>query len=81
MAGERRTLTKPWNKTPAGTEITTDPAIREDGVILVDQARFAFLEAEGFFAELFAEPLANDHHRPAGGVAPEPIPGTAKRSR
>jgi hypothetical protein len=43
-------LTKPWNAAPAGTEITADPAEAKDGAVLVDPARFAHLEAGGFFA-------------------------------
>lgn len=44
-------LTKAWNKAPAGTPITADPAelASEKGVVLVDAARFAYLAKHGFF--------------------------------
>ena len=47
-----QTLTKPWNKAPAGTEITDDPAEAKKGgkkVVLVDSARLAHLSKHGFF--------------------------------
>lgn len=47
-----QTLTKPWNKAPAGTEITDDPAEAKKGgkkVVLVDSARLAHLAKHGFF--------------------------------
>lgn len=43
-------LTKAWNRAKEGTEITADPAEAAGGkATLVDPARFAHLEAGGFF--------------------------------
>jgi hypothetical protein len=44
-------LVKAWNQAKAGTLITTDPEeAKSQGATLVDPARFAHLEAHGFFA-------------------------------
>ena len=67
-----KTLTKSWNRAEAGTVITADPAEVAEGAVLVDPARFAYLEAQGFFASQpegsFADAFAN---REAEGVERE----------
>jgi hypothetical protein len=44
-----RTLTKPWNSAPVGSHVSTDAKDAETALI-VDEARLAQLEKDGFFA-------------------------------
>ncbi len=68
-------LTKAWNKAPAGTPITTDPAEakKTKGAILVDDARFAHLVRHGFFrARKAAEETEPQKSSTAAPVAEAP---------
>lgn len=70
-----RTLAKPWNRATPGTVITTETEeAYRTGALLVDPARFAHLEAEGFFEPLPETEVGVSPENAAEMLAP-PLPG------